>query len=48
MTAMANLGLISDAGQVLLRLAERLGIEAPATPGSPYPDRPAGAGAPDG
>jgi electron transfer flavoprotein alpha subunit len=42
MTAMANLGLICDAGSVLLRLADRLGVEA----GSALqPDRSAGSGA---
>lgn len=44
MTAMANLGLVSDAGRVLLRLAERLGVEVGPTPAG----RPAGSGAPNG
>jgi electron transfer flavoprotein alpha subunit len=39
MTAMANLGLICDASQVLSRLAQRLGVVA-----TPTPDRPARSG----
>ncbi len=44
MTAMANLGLICDASQVLLRLAERLGVTVPveALAASATTDRPAG------
>jgi electron transfer flavoprotein alpha subunit len=41
MTAMANLGLISDAGGVLVRLGQRLGLAAESTPS----DRSAGSGA---